>query len=44
MLTAQVHLQDIKMTIILRKREDIIASIKRASEKSVGNAAEKARA
>lgn len=41
MLPAQVYLQDIKTTIILKKREDIVARAKRAFEKSgVENGAE----
>ena len=43
MLTRQERLWDINRTAILREREDIVARVEKASEKSsVGNGAEKA--
>lgn len=45
MFTTQVSLQKIKKTRMLREREDLVARVREASEKSgVGNGAEKVRA
>ena len=42
MFTTQVPLQEIKKTRMLREREDLVARVREASEKSgVGNGAEK---